>query len=91
MELLDYTLAPEVRAFSTPRTALSPAIETDAPYAGFNLTDYCGDSPAHAAACRQALCSALDIDDNQLLLPHQTHTNRVVLVDEALMEIIAVR
>ena len=46
MELLDYTLAPEVRAFSTPRTALSPAIETDAPYAGFNLTDYCGDSPA---------------------------------------------
>jgi len=32
MELLDYTLAPEVRAFSTPRTALSSAIETDAPY-----------------------------------------------------------
>lgn len=86
MELLDYPFAPEVRAFSTPRTALSPAIETDAPYAGFNLTDYCGDNPAHVAACRQTLCSALDIDNNQLLLPHQTHTNRVALVDEALME-----
>ena len=86
MELLDYTLAPEVRAFSTPRTALSPAIETDAPYAGFNLTDYCGDNPAHVAECREALCAALKISDNQLLLPHQTHTNRVVLVDAPLME-----
>ena len=86
MELLDYTLAPEVRAFSTPRTALSPAIETDAPYAGFNLTDYCGDTPAHVAECREALCAELKITDSQLLLPHQTHTNRVVLVDEALME-----
>ena len=86
MELLDYTLAPEVRTFSTPRTALSPAIETDAPYAGFNLTDYCGDNPTHVAECREALCAALKISDNQLLLPHQTHTNRVALVDEALME-----
>ena len=80
MELLDYTLAPEVRAFSTPRAALSPTFETDNPYAGFNLTDYCGDSPAHVAECREALCAALDIDDDQ------THTNRVALVDEALME-----
>ena len=86
MELLDYTLAPEVRAFSTPRTALSSAIETDAPYAGFNLTNYCGDNPAHVAECRETLCAALKISDNQLLLPHQTHTNRVALVDEALME-----
>lgn len=86
MELLDYTLAPEVRAFSTPRAALSPVIETDAPYAGFNLTDYCGDSPAHVAECREALCAELKITDSQLLLPHQTHTNRVALVDEALME-----
>ena len=86
MELLDYTLAPEVRAFSTPRTALSSHLEADDPYAGFNLTDYCGDSPAHVTECREALCATLDIDDKQLLLPHQTHTNRVALVDEALME-----
>ena len=86
MELLDYTLAPEVRAFSTPRTALSPAIKTDAPYAGFNLTDYCGDNPVHVAECRENLCAELKITDSQLLLPHQTHTNRVVLVDKALME-----
>ena len=86
MELLDYTLAPEVRAFSTPRAALCPTFETDAPYAGFNLTDYCGDTPAHVAECREALCAELKITDSQLLLPHQTHTNRVVLVDKALME-----
>jgi conserved hypothetical protein, YfiH family len=86
MELLDYTLASEVRAFSTPRSALSPAIETDTPYAGFNLTDYCGDSPAHVAECREALCAELKITDSQLLLPHQTHTNRVALVDAPLME-----
>lgn len=86
MELLDYTLAPEVRAFSTPRTALCPTFETDNSYAGFNLTDYCGDTPAHVAECREALCAELKITDSQLLLPHQTHTNRVALVDEALME-----
>lgn len=86
MELLDYTLAPEVRAFSTPRAALCPTFETDTPYAGFNLTDYCGDTPAHVAECREALCAELKITDDQLLLPHQTHTNRVALVDEALME-----
>ena len=86
MELLDYTLAPEVRAFSTPRAALCPTFETDVPYAGFNLTDYCGDNPVHVAECREALCAELKITDSQLLLPHQTHTNRVALVDEALME-----
>lgn len=86
MELLDYTLSPEVRAFSTPRAALCPTFETDTPYAGFNLTDYCGDTPAHVAECREALCAELKITDDQLLLPHQTHTNRVALVDEALME-----
>ena len=86
MELLDYPFAPEVRAFSTPRTALSSHLEAGDPYAGFNLTDYCGDNPAHVAACREALCTELKIDDHQLLLPHQTHTNRVALVDEALME-----
>ena len=86
MELLGYTLAPEVRAFSTPRTALSPAIKTDAPYAGFNLTDYCGDNPVHVAECRENLCAELKITDSQLLLPHQTHTNRVALVDAPLME-----
>ena len=86
MELLDYTLAPEVRVFSTPRAALCPTFETDVPYAGFNLTDYCGDNPVHVAECREALCAELKITDSQLLLPHQTHTNRVVLVDKALME-----
>ena len=86
MELLDYTLAPEVRVFSTPRTALSPAVETDAPYAGFNLTDYCGDTPAHVAECREALCAELKITDSQLLLPHQTQTSRGALVVKALRE-----
>lgn len=85
MDLLHYSLAPEVCAFSTPRTAVSSSISHVQPYAGFNITDYCGDSPEHVAECRKLLCSRLDIEERNLLLPRQTHTTNVLTVDELFM------
>lgn len=80
MELLDYNLGDGVRAFSTLR---SSGGEGKGAYAAFNITPYCGDEPANVAVCRKLLCTELGIDDEHLLLPRQTHTDRVVIIDEA--------
>ncbi len=69
LELLEYALATEVRAFSTERAASLP----ESPYDGFSITHYCGDDETHVSSCRRALCEELGITDNRLLLPQQTH------------------
>lgn len=80
LRLLEYTFSSEVRAFSTYRQGR----DADAsPYAGFNITDYCGDSPEHVQECRRWLCRELALPESHLLLPRQTHSNRVLTVDEA--------
>ena len=57
----------------------------DDPYSAFNLCHYTGDAPEHVAQCRQMLCHALGISASHLVMPRQTHTTRVAVVDEALM------
>lgn len=56
------------------------------PYSAYNLCHYTGDEPEHVAECRLALCEALGIDSRLLVMPRQTHTTRVAVVDEALMD-----
>lgn len=68
-QLLSYSLGDGVTAFSTTRHG---GAGTDA-YAGFNINPFCGDAPEAVANNRRALCSLLAIDDNHLLMPHQTH------------------
>lgn len=80
MDLLDYNLGAGVRAFSTLRSSGGQGKGT---YAAFNITHYCGDAPENVAHCRELLCTELGIDDEHLLLPRQTHTDRVVTIDEA--------
>ena len=82
--LLEYQMAPAVRAFSTKRTADGPL---DGPYAGFNITHYCGDAPDHVAASRHSLCQLLGIADNHLFLPHQTHGTELVEIDNAFLQL----
>ena len=77
MKLLEYRLGNGVRAFSTLRGDVRP----DDAYSSFNVTHYCGDTPEHVAACRRELCSELSIDDSHLLLPHQVHSDRIVVID----------
>lgn len=61
------------------------AISAD-PYAGFNITHYCGDDPAHVATCRATLCSHLGIADDRLILPRQTHTDHIFTLDTSYFE-----
>lgn len=82
--LLEYQMAPAVRAFSTKRSTDRP----DAgPYAGFNITHYCGDAPDHVAASRHSLCQLLGIADSRLFLPHQTHGTAWVEIDNAFLQL----
>lgn len=74
-----------VKAFSTSRhapweTEAEKDAEPDA-YTSFNITHYCGDTPAHISRCRDWLCNKLDITQEQLWIPRQTHSTRVLCID----------
>lgn len=80
--LEEYTLGDGVRAFSTLRGDV-----TGHPYSSFNITHYCGDTPKHVAHNRAALCRELGIADGCLLLPHQTHGDRILAVDDDFLKL----
>ena len=79
MELLKYDIGEEVIAFSTKRGS------AESPYSGFNITHYCGDSEQHVTECRKELCRFLQIADNNLILPRQTHSCNIVNIDSDFM------
>lgn len=94
MNLLSYTLGRGITAFSTRRATGSALLREDAvpgtgqqagpaaeAYRGFNITHYCGDIPGHVADCRSVLCRHLGIPDECLVLPRQTHTDNVFVLD----------
>ncbi|MBQ8335918.1 MAG: peptidoglycan editing factor PgeF [Bacteroidaceae bacterium] len=80
MRLFEYRTDCNIRAFSTCRGGGSGNYES------FNVTHYCGDTPEHVAECRKELCRELGIDDDRLLLPRQTHGNRVICIDKGFIE-----
>ena len=64
-----YPLDSAVTAFSTTR---SGGVSTGS-YSSLNINAYCGDSPDHIAANREALAQELDILPSRLIVPHQVH------------------
>lgn len=66
-----------ITAFSTGRGAVNPAD----PYDGFNACHYTGDDPVHIAGCRRRLCDALSVPSESLVIPRQTHSARVAVID----------
>lgn len=81
MKLLEYNIDNAVRAFSTMRGGGAGC------YEGFNVTHYCGDTPRHTTECRSELCSELGIENNRLILPRQTHSDKVLLVNEEFLQL----
>jgi copper oxidase (laccase) domain-containing protein len=78
-KLLEYSTRDAVLAFSTYRG------EGTGFYEGFNITHYCGDTALHVEQCREELCRELGIDDNHLILPRQTHGDKVIAIDSTFM------
>lgn len=68
---------PGVVAKSTCRGCV---IENDN-YSGFNACHYTGDDAAHVDICRAQLCEMLGINRESLVIPRQTHSLNVAVVD----------
>lgn len=51
------------------------------PYVDFNICHYTGDDPAHVAASRRMLIKELGLDAGSLIVPRQTHSANVRVID----------
>ena len=76
--LHEYTLAKGVRAFSTTREGGV----SEGKYASFNVNAYCGDTTAHVVTNKKALATCLGVEAGDIIMPHQVHGKRSVVVDE---------
>lgn len=65
-------------AFSTERGVAGTAA---GPYAGFNCCHYVGDDQVHVAECRRQLAGMLGIGVDRLVIPRQTHSLNVAVID----------
>ena len=78
LQLTTYRLSPHVSAFSTTRQG---GVSKDN-YASLNINPYCGDAPTAVEQNRRLLCQELSLDENRLVLPHQTHGTTIRQIGE---------
>lgn len=78
-----YDLAKDVLAFTTTRQGGY----STGPYGEFNITHYCGDNPETVRQNRKALCHLLNIEDDHLILPRQTHQTEIRIIDETFLSL----
>lgn len=79
--LHNYDTPKPVRAFSTTRHGgVSKGM-----YASFNANHYCGDEPDNVRENRSLLCKELGINENRLIVPHQTHNDRTLIINDAFL------
>lgn len=71
-----------ITAFTINRGTVKP----QNPYSEFNLCDYTCDDAMHVLDCRMQLCMELGIDMDKLIMPRQTHTSNVVVIDDSFFE-----
>lgn len=72
-----------IRAYTTLR-GLSGDVADN--FSCFNVCDYTGDTPEHVNMCRQELCRLLSIETSHLIMPRQTHTANVAVVDKDMVD-----
>ena len=56
-------------------------------YGSFNCTPYTGDELSVVLANQEQLCKLVGITTEQLIVPYQTHSCNVLIVDEAFMQL----
>lgn len=64
-------------AFSTER---GPGVIAGDSYSGFNACHYTGDDSVHVAYCRSCLAEELEISESNLIMPWQTHSDKVLTI-----------
>lgn len=79
LEKLDFVRSVEgVEAFSTTRGQ----VDGRNAYSGVNLCDYVGDDALRVLDARLTLAMQLGVDLDDLIMPRQTHSCRVAVIDE---------
>ena len=78
-----YDLGDKLTAFSTTRHGGCSLGN----YATFNINPFCGDSAEAVQKNREALCRALAISDDHLVMAHQVHHTKVAKIDAALLSL----
>lgn len=73
----------QIKAFSTTRHGGCGS----GTYGSFNCTPYTGDELSVVLANQELLCKLADITTEQLIIPYQTHSCNVLVVDEAFMQL----
>ena len=73
-----YDISPSVTAFSTTRHGGF----SHGAYGSFNINRYCGDDDECIKKNLDLLCRKLGVDENRIIMPHQTHGNEVRLIGE---------
>ena len=72
---------PEIAHFSTTRKG---GVSKGA-FSSLNLGNYSDDDPLDIYENRQILARMWYMDISSFIVPHQTHSNKVLVIDEALM------
>ena len=79
LDILDFACPVDgVKAFSTTRGEVMKG----KPYSGVNLCDYVGDDALRVLDARLTLAMQLGVDLDDLVMPRQTHSCRVAVIDE---------
>jgi copper oxidase (laccase) domain-containing protein len=60
-------------------------IETSNPYSQWNLCDYTGDDALRVLDSRMQFCQQLGIDLDHLVMPRQTHSTNIKVLDNAFL------
>ncbi len=75
--IIEHALAPNVRVFFSQR---GDVVDGDS-YSTFNACSYTGDNPILVAECRKKWCQHLSIEPSHLLIPRQTHSLNVKIIE----------
>ena len=84
MELKKLTFAGEAPGVVAVQTMRGSVTAGDS-YSQWNLCDYTGDSESHVRASREDFALTLGINPDRLIMPRQTHSCKVAVVDHAFM------
>lgn len=64
------------------------ATEALSPYDGVNLCHYTNDAPEHVAECREEFARRLGVPVSALVIPRQTHSTNVAMIEEHVPDVI---
>lgn len=83
MEVLELDVGCGAVAFSSMR-GNNCAIGRGDPYGGFNVCHYTGADLGHVMMCRRELADYVGVDIDRLVIPRQTHSVNVAVIEDAI-------